>query len=280
VALAPQRRDSPEEIDDEERKRRPKISGSPLYRFNGRGYFFDRPTQLWVVDTDADRRQSGDVPTPIGAVGVDHESFAVSPDGSTVVAIAPIDGTDRVLGGSRLIRYDLSWADDGTVTASDPTMLTTSPGGRAELLWHPTDGLFVVGSDDLSTIEFNRLHRVDPSAPGRPIEVAFDDVNITAGPSTGAVVDGGIVTVGPRRGRVAIDRYSTSDGSRTVVYEDDGTVVAFAADPTGTTVVAAITSAVRPAELWQIDDGAATRLVALNDELLSELDLVEPETGR
>ncbi|MDH4280891.1 MAG: prolyl oligopeptidase family serine peptidase, partial [Acidimicrobiia bacterium] len=122
-----------------------------------------------------------------------------------------------------------------------------------------------------------------PSVPEAPTEVAFDDVNITVGPSTGAAVDGGILAVGPRRGRVAIDRYSTGqggDGSRTVVYEDDSTVVAFAADSTGTTVVAAITSAVRPAELYRIDGGAggaAIRLVTLNEELLSELDLVEPE---
>ncbi len=279
VALAPQRPQSQKGVDDDERKRRPKVIGSPLFRFNGRGYFHDRPTQVWVVDVNADDREPGDVPAALGATGVDHESFAVSPDGSTVVAIAPTEETDRILGGSRLVRYDLTRADDGSVTApSEPTVLTPTPGEWGELVWHPTDGLFVVGSDDLSTIEFSRLYRVDPSEPGTPVEIAFDDVNIVAGPTTAAPVDGGILTVGPRRGRVGIDRYSLGDGTRTVVYEDDATVVAFAADPTGSTVVAAITSATRPAELWRIDDGAATRLVTLNEELLSELDLAETET--
>ncbi len=282
LALAAQRPEAQEDVDDDERKRRPKIIGSPLYRFNGRGYHFDRPNQLWGIDlyargsdTDADPAA---VPSALGQAGLDHDSFAVSPDGSMVVAIAPVDDTDRIRGGNRLLRYDLTRAADGAVVASEPTVLTPTPGVWAELLWHPTDGLFVVGSDDLDTIEFNRLHRVDPSEIGAPIELAFDDVNITAGPSTGAVVEGGILATGPRRGRVGIDRYSTTDGSRSVVYEDDSTVVAFAADPTGTTLVAAITSATRPAELWRIDGGTATRLVTLNAELLAQLDLVEPET--
>ena len=278
IALAPQRPESQNEVDDDERKRRPKIIGTPLYRFNGRGYFHDRPVRMWIVELNtSDDTDPGDAAVAVGAAGVDHETFAVSPDGSTVVAIASIDDNDRVLGGSRLIRYDLTLTDGGSLAASEPVTLTPRAGEWASLLWHPSDGLFVVGNDDLSTIRFHRLYRVDAAVPGDPVEAAFDDVNIGAGPSTGTLIDGGVLAVGSRRGRIGIDRYSTADGKRTVVYEDDSTVVALAADPTGTTVVAAISTATRPAELYRIDDGTATRLVTLNADLLAQLDLAEPE---
>ena len=171
VTLAPQRPASQSEDDDDERNRRPKVIGSPLYRFNGRGYYFDRPNQLWLVDLNSQDQEPGDVPIALGEVGLDHDSFAISPDGSSVMATAPVDDNDRVSGGNRILRYDLSSTDDGGFTAGEPTTLTPAPGGWAELLWHPADGLFVIGSDDLSTIEFNRLYRVDPLAPGAPAEI-------------------------------------------------------------------------------------------------------------
>jgi len=43
-------------------------------------------------------------------------------------------------------------------------------------------------------------------------------------------------------------------------------------------VVAAITSPTRPADLWQLSGPEPVRLTALNDGLLKELDLSEPET--
>jgi dipeptidyl aminopeptidase/acylaminoacyl peptidase len=294
VVSGPQRPDDQKGLDKEELGRRPKVITSFRYRYNGAGYNHDRPDQLWVVDLDhqpddsdgdgadspsGDSSQKTDdsssTATPLGVTGVNHGSFAVSPDGTVLVATAELDDDNQLHGTNHLLRYDLRVADD-RLTASAPVTLTVEPGGWSTLLW-PADGpLLAVGSDKNDTIEFERLFTVDPQDPGRPVQLAFDDVCVMAGPSMIRGVDGGVLTGGTRRGRVAIDRYGLGDGARSVVYEDDTTVVAFDTLD-GQTLLAAITSTRRPAELWRITDGEATRILSLNDDVLSGIDLAVTE---
>ncbi|MDH3293550.1 MAG: S9 family peptidase [Acidimicrobiia bacterium] len=304
LMTAPQRPRGQHGVEDDELARRPKIITSFTYRFNGAGYIHDRPGQIWLVDLDRPLAQDGDEPAtdpgahdgtdnggstkpdrraiPLGAMGVRHSAYAVSPDGRTMVAVADLGDDNAMHGTNHLIRYDLD-VDGGDVKAAEPVTLTLQPGSWSTLLWHPDGSLLAFGSAKTDTIEFERMFVVDPRQPGEPIQVAFDDISISAGSSTVRPVDSGVLAAGSRRGRVAIDRYTTvggtdEQGGRRVVYEDDSTVLAFDSVDDGTTVVAAITTTRRPAELWRITDGQATRIVSLNDEVLDEIDLAVTES--
>ncbi len=279
LALAPQRPEGEVDVDDEELARRPKVITSFQYRFNGLGYMYNRPNQIWLIDTaesgGTDKSDdAGKAKVALGKVGVDHSSYALSPDRSTVVAAAPLDDSDGMRGTQQLIRYDLSTDDDGGLSASVPTTISTDGGWWGHLLWHPGGRLLGIGSIKTDTIEFSRIFEIDPTQPGEPTLVAFDDINISGRPRP---IAGGVLTGGNRSGRVAVDRYELAAGSRSTVYEDDNTVLAFDTVDDGATIVAAVTSTQRPAELWRIVDGTATKILALNDDVLAEIDLAITE---
>ena len=287
LVTAPQRPKVQAGVDDDELKRRPKVITSFSYRFNGAGYNHDRPGQIWAVDLDRPEidAEAGDqngeesetsAAVAIGAVGINHSGFTLSPDGRAVAAVATMDDDNGLYGTNYLLRYDLT-IDNGAVIAAEPVILTPKPGWWNLVLWHPDGQLLAFGSEG-ETIEFERVFRADPKNPGQPTQVAFDDVSIAAGPSTARPVEGGVLVAGSRRGRLAIDKYDLGDGSRSVAYEDDSTVVAFDTVDNGQTILAAVTSTQRPAELWRISGGSANKILSLNDDVLAEIDLAVTES--
>ncbi|MEZ5279117.1 MAG: S9 family peptidase [Acidimicrobiales bacterium] len=273
VTAAPQRPSGQVGVGAEELRRRPKIITSPSYRFNAVGYNHDRPQQLWMVDLSSPAPD----PVAVGAAGLNHGAFAVSPDATAVVATAALGPDDMVNGTNHLIRYDLPAPGSDAAGSPEPTVLTARPGYWTQPVWHGDGRLLTLGFDRVDEIGFDRLFEVDPTHTGVPVQVAFDDVSMDAGRSQIRCVDGAVLVTGPRRGRVAIDRYDI-DGARTVLYEDDSTVVAFDVAPNTGELFAAITTTQRPAELWKVAAGHATKLVALNDDVLAEVDIAATES--
>lgn len=260
-------------LSDDDVARRPRIIRSTRYRFDGRGYINDRPQQLFLLDAvpDAD-------PNVLGAPGVDHGGTAVSPDGASVASVAGTDPDADLTGCNHIWLY----STDG----SRPPRPLTDRGGQWEsLCWHDDGTLLAFGTTDNSTTGFNHPHVIDVSPSGGPPRVerlGDHDFNVVPGmlSGRGAVpVDGGVLLPGFRTGRVAIDRYDLASGDRSVVHEGPHQALAFDATPNLSAAVAAVTSANRPAELWRVD-GEPTRLVSLNDDVLSEIELATVEEVR
>ena len=289
LVIAPQRPSEQNGVDDDELKRRPRVISTNRYRFDGRGYINDRPNQIWLIDltgqADGDAEAAASEaenndrrPRPVGRSGFDHRSFAVAPDGGSLAATAVSDDDPLQSAATRVWRYPLPPAAGaaGGDGPDEAQLLTPEKGEWDSLVWHDDGDLWALGSLDPSETQFSQMFQVDLSGESSPRAVVSHDVNINSWglPGRGLIkLDDGLLAPGIRRGRLAIDHYAKTSGSSSVVYEDDTQIRAFDADPTGQVVVAAITSPVRPAELWRVEGGEAKLLVAMNEQLLSELDL-------
>ena len=294
-------------VDDRELERRPRILTTIDYRFNGRGYINDRPRQLFVLPYptgDATARPGGrpqgrpDNPVAggersdrreIGAAGVDHGWFAVSPDGSQVAATATTEDDADLTGCNHVWLYPLDISPAGS---GEPRCLTPVGGRWETLRWHPDGTLVATGRMDGRTVGFSRPHRVGVAGTAPTVEpIGHHDHNVAPGSLSG----NGVVAIGSpedgsgssmlypgfRRGRIAIDEYRLADGGHAVIHEGPHQVVAFDATPDGRTIVAAVSTPERPAELWllrhQREQNGPKRLVTLNDDVLAELDIAGTE---
>ncbi len=270
IVTAPRRPAGHEGVEDEELARRPRIVTALDYRYNGRGYIHDRPRQISAVSG-----LSGDATIEqIGRPGVDHGAVAVSPDGRLVAAVAGTDDDRDLTGFNHIWLY----AIDGS---GEPARLTGVGGNWTHLVWHRDGPLVATGTTEAARTGFHRPHLIGLPDQGRTPSVeplGHHDYNVVPDRMSGnavVAVDGAVLYPGVRRGRIAIDRYGL-DGTHGVVYEQDDQVLAFDASADGSTVVAAVTTPDRPAELWRLD-GVPDRLVGLNDELLARLDLGRTE---
>lgn len=288
VVSAGQRPENQRGVDDGELARRPRILRTINYRFNGRGWTHDRPRQLFLLtDPFGEHRD----PIEIGTPGVDHGDVAVSPDGRRIAATAATDDDADLTGGNHVWLYTL----DGS---HEPTRLTPSGGRWESLLWHPDGRLVVTGRADISTVGFSRPHLVGlPETDRKPAvrSLGHHDYNVSpallgdSGQVALNVAEAAILYPGVRNGRIGIDRYDLDDGGHRILHEGPHQVLAFDASDDGRTIVAAITTTERPAELWRIEPAGDTetgadleraghrKLVTLNEDVLAELDLAETE---
>lgn len=264
-------------VDDDELARRPRILTRINYRFNGRGFTNDRPQQLFLISDPSGPAPSTD---EFGLAGIDHGSFTVSPDGSQVAAVAVTDDDADLTGTSHVWLYT-------TGGSAKPVCLTPQNGEWEWLQWHPGGRLIATGMTDASQTRFHKPFRIGLPGDGpvptiEPIGNPDQHVVPASVGGNGAVaisgpgLDDSILLPGVRRGCVGIDSYRLSDGAHSIVDEGPHQVQAFDASSDGAIIVAAITTAERPAELWRVD-GRRTKLVSLNDQLLAELDIATTE---
>ncbi|MCP5029879.1 MAG: S9 family peptidase [Actinomycetia bacterium] len=263
LATAPVRPADQADLDDDERARRPRVFTSRSYRFNGRGWTHDRRTHLHRVDLS-----NGKV-TALTEGDVEHRSGAVSPDGKLIASVTAT-GPDHDLTGLSTVWLHPPGGDARPVTPD---------GGAWEILtWLPDGRLVGIGTTHGSTVGYARPHLLDLDG-GEPVLVGDHDVNAAGviGPVAGAPVTAdAIFTVGYRRGATTVERWGL-DGSIETVVKGRTAAGSFAVSPSGERVVTALSSPTRPAELWDVADGDLRRLVTLNEELLAEIDLVEPD---
>lgn len=236
LVLAARRPEGQIGLDDEELARRPRIITRNNYRYNGRGWTHDRPRQLValsVADTGAAEK------VDVGLPRVDHEAFAISPDGTQVVAVVDTDDDADLTGANHLWLYHVDGADV-------PTRLTEPGGSWASVLWHPDGTVVATGQRDNAEVGFHRPHLISlPPAGSAMTALADQDLNVIPPMSfgRGAVpVPGAVLYPGVRRGRMTIDRFSLDPDSapgtaRTVVHEGDHQVVGFDASADGLSLI-------------------------------------------
>ncbi len=256
-------------LDADELARQFRVIDRVDYRFNDRGWTHDRPVQLLVVTID-----SGDVRNVIDGERT-TAGLAVSSDGSWILTTVPTDDAD-LSGENTVVRF--------AVDGSSERALTPAGGRWSVVGWvDQAEGPapVAIGSTRAGSVTLGHLHRLDPAGVDAPHRVGDHDVSAAALVGDGGrVVDVGkaALTLGVRRGTVTVDRHDLTDDSSCSTAAIDGVVTSFAASTDGERIVAAASTPTRPAELWEFTDGEATVLRSLNDDLLAELDLVEPET--
>ena len=256
------------EADDDELARRPLVTKRLDFRYNGRGTTVYANRRVDIVELD-DAGHNTTAVHSLTQLDVDHEAAAASPDGRTVVVVAPTDTDADITGRNHVWSLPIG--------GGEAQQLTTEP-GRWNGVGFTADGRpFAIGD-------------IDPKQPGlaRPHILAGDedpsvlgphDINASAaiGGSAGArVVDGALYLPGIRGTTISVDRYDDTTGELTTVAGGSLVVTSFDVS-SDDAIIAAVSTPTRPAELWRFGPDGHEVLVSLNDELLAELDLAEPE---
>jgi dipeptidyl aminopeptidase/acylaminoacyl peptidase len=236
-------------VDDEELARRPRRIRTPRYRYNGRGFAYDRRIQLHRVELPAEDGSLG-AAVALTDAEADHGDAVVAPEGGRIAW--------TVTG----CRADAPGADQhlvvGAVDGSDPEVW--AGGDEAGGSWHTPawtqDGTLYGLGHAGDRIAFDRLHRL---GPGGVELVDPDDVNREnlLGGGAGLVLQGGSAFVlAIRAGAVQVDRIALDGSGRETVLGGNRSVLAFDVSASGrlAAVVADLTS---PAELW-VDGEAVT----------------------
>lgn len=264
IVTAPRRPADQVGVEADELKRRPRTIRRLDYRFNARGWTHDRRMHVHVVDVaSAAIRQ-------LTSADTDHAGVSVSPDGSTVLCAAGITHDADLTAATIVLSFPL----DG----GDATELT-SAGRWSQTGWTANGQPLVLGDPDAGAIRLLRPYVLDPASTAEPTVIGPHDVNSASlvGPARVPVArDGSVYLPGVRGGAVTVDRYDVGDGSATTIAGGNLVISSFDVTNTGS-IVCAVSTPTSPPELWEFVDGNPTVLLSLNDDLLAQLDLTEPE---
>ncbi len=251
-------------LDDDEIKRRPVVTTRLDYRFNGLGTTLNARRQVDVV-TLADH-----VIQRLTTPGVDHSAAAVSPDGSRVLVAAASDDDADITGRTSV--WLLS------TTGDEPTLMTPQPGGWNGVGFTSDGRPYATGEIDPVQPNLSRPFLLEPGDV--PQVLGPHDINCSAAIGGGAaarVAPGSIYMPGIRGTTVTVDRYDDTTGEIETVAGGPFVITSFDLADDGQRIIAAVNTPTRPTELWEFSGGTSTVLVSLNDDLLAELDLAEPE---
>jgi len=246
------------DLDDEERKRRPRRISRIPYRADNRGWTHDRHSSLWLVDID------GDAPPRCLTPGdFDDTAPRFRSDGNAVVFISQRhDDRETRLGeevyevaldggGTRMLAASGIWSSpvplpDGTVLLTGLNDPYDWPRPSTLFRWNPDGSLTHVGGD---------LDR-DVITPGGPVPVS----------------DGFLAMV-EDRGRVHVYRFA-GDGTYEPVVAGDQAVTGVSASPDGSVISYTATALTDPGELWRVVEGKPEVLTDVNADLRAGGDLV------
>jgi len=262
----------PEELrglDDDELKRRPLVTTTLDYRFNGRGTTANARRQVDVV-TLADNTINR-LTTP----GIDHSAAAVSPDGNHVLVVADSEDDADITGRTSV--WLLSIAGEA------PVRMTPQPGGWGAVGFTADGRPYATGEIDPLQPNLSRPFLLAPEDV--PVVLGPHDVNCAAAIGGGAaarVAPGVIFMPGIRGTTVSIDRYHDTTGDLETVASGPFVITSFDLIDNGERIIAAVNTPTRPTELWEFANGESGEmegkvLVSLNHDLLDELDLATPE---
>ena len=266
LVLASQRPPEQRGLEEDEIKRLPRTITKMNYRFNGRGWTHDRPGRLHVVELSNGKVEALSDPS------WDCQSYAPSADGKHVLVTAATDD-DSDLSGSNQV-----WLLN-TEGPLKPLRLTSSGGAWSAVGWTSEGTPWATGVETLA-LGFQRPHLLEIASLLPPEVLGPHDVNCTSllgGAIRPVAVPGALLCPGIRGGSVTIDRYDLSDGSVETVAGGALMTGSFGSLD-GSKIFASVTTPTTPAELWEFrTDGSHTVLVSLNDDVLAELDIVQPD---
>jgi len=255
------------DLEAEERGRRPRRLTRLGYRFDAKGWIYDKRAHIWTVDPDAEQD-----PVCLTPGDFNEAQIAWSPNGEEIAFVSE--------------RHDERDIDPGSQIWSVP-----SGGGAAEALsdvgtWtlpsYDRDGsLYAIGTNDRwASPTVIPLQRRD--ADGSWTQVTRIDRNIAsmspsvspAGPQW--LEDGSALSALEDSGRLRIVRI-TDDGDVEDVIGGDRLVTGIDPRLDGSAAVFAATAPTDPGDIWWWEDGAERRLTDLNGGFRETTTLIAPD---
>jgi dipeptidyl aminopeptidase/acylaminoacyl peptidase len=255
------------DLDAEERGRRPRRLTRLGYRFDAKGWTYDKRAHIWTVDPDGDQD-----PVCLTPGDFNEAQIVWSPDGQDIAFVSE--------------RHDERDIDPGSQIWSVP-----SGGGTAEALsdvgtWtlpsYDRDGsLYAIGTDDRwAGPTVVPLRRRD--ADGSWTQVTRIDRNLASmsppvsPPGPQWLEDGTALSVLEDSGRLRIVRI-TGDGDVEDLIGGDRLVTGIDPRLDGSAAVFAATAPTDPGDIWWWEDGVERRLTDLNGGFRETTTLTAPE---
>lgn len=256
-----------EELDDEERARKPRRISSYGYRFDTRGWIHDRRDHLYLVDPAGD-----DPPRRIGSGEASEGGFGLSPDGSKAAFITALDNPRMMRPGEELVEVDLA---TGTET------VRAAGSGFERAVYGPDGSLYAIGNLEPDYPVLTSLWRVDDEPTDLTGHTDRSIFSFLQPPdmATPHWLDDGFLIGQVDGGRIHLVAFDGS-GDVTQVITGDRYVTGFARAEDGTIFFTA-TDATNPGELYKLDPGGEERqLTGFNDEFRGSANLIEPSAYR
>jgi dipeptidyl aminopeptidase/acylaminoacyl peptidase len=256
------------DLDDDERRRRPKRITRFPYRTDSQGWVHDRRDGLWIVDVkgDADAyRVAPDVREPSAPVW--------RPDGAAVAFLADPPDWPEIEPHNQPLEVGL---DGGEVRPlADPGMWST--------VHYDADGrVFLAGlRDPLEWPAANAIWLVDASAGPQPVTAHLDRDVAASGTTGPRFVEGGFLTAAEGRGtvgvvRVELDGWDPDSGAPPAVEEvvaGHRTVTGYAVRADGGAVAFTATDPATPGELYWQEGGHERCLTDLTKGFRTKVDI-------
>jgi dipeptidyl aminopeptidase/acylaminoacyl peptidase len=264
---APSRPDDEVGLSRDEVAKRARVIDSTQYRFNGRGYTFNRRRQVYRVHLPVD----GAVAAPERLTAGDFDNFApvVSPDGRRIAFVSSRNRDREWFGGSDVF---VMAAGGGRATK------VTSGGAWRNISWVDDHRLVALGMTDRTEVLLSSLHvvQVDGSAPVRRL----GDGEVTCGGEVYGsprplVIGDAVYCHAVRRGAIHLDRYDLGSGRQSTVLGGDRTIGSFASDGARIAFVARGTNT--PGELYEKSGRAERCLTAITTDFTASVALAEVE---
>lgn len=246
------------DLDDEERKRRPRRLKSVPYRFDDKGWIHDRKRHIWLIDPQADEE-----PSCVTPGDHDEESLAWSPDGEKIAFLSDRAAQPGLVSGNDAWEIDV---ESGEITQ------VTDRGFWSCVSYRPDGALHLLGNTESQYPVNAYLHRREDDGSLTNLTGHLDrgSVSLAAGPAALRWADHEAVIGLEDSGRFGVVGVSP-DGVVDALVEDDVVVTGF--DRLNSRLVYTASAWDSPGEVFSDDE----RLTLLNDDTL---DVVAPEHFR
>jgi dipeptidyl aminopeptidase/acylaminoacyl peptidase len=253
------------DLDDEERKRKPRRIDGALWRYDGAGFLHDRVRSIYLVDP------VGGDPVAITSGHLDG-GIMWRPDGAAVGFLSARHARTGFDGANQ------AWQIG--VEGGEPEALV-APGMWSVLSFRPDGVPHVVGLPDAAAYPgVYALYRLDN---GTPVRLAADyDRNLfPPAPATSPdgpqwLDDGSCRIISEDRGILNVVEVA-ADGSWHEVLGGRRLVTGMTTRPDGSAMALVSTSVTDPGELYWFEAGEESAITAINADFRDAADLVEPE---
>ncbi len=252
--------------DEDERKRRPRRIEHPSFRFDNKGWTYDRRSHIWIIDPLTHERSQ------ITFGDCSETSVRWSPDGSTLTFLSAT-GEDRWVN-------PLNQVFTIPVEGGEPHPVTPH-GSWSWSGFSPTGTLYTLGTiTDRATLRPPQIHRVTRDGALDQVTDLDRNLNPQHPPSALAAPqfldDGTIVSVIEDRGAYRVVSIGT-DGVPTDVAGGRRLITGWCPSSDGSVAVFTATSPAQPGEVIWWDGTTETVLTSLNDDFVASAELIEPE---
>ena len=254
------------DLDKEERGRVPRRITRMGYRFDSRGWIYDKRSHIWLIDVDGDRDAVCLTPGDFS-----EAQIALAPDGLSIVFVSERHSQRGIDPGSQI----WSVPTDG----GEPDALTDI-GTWGMPSYDRSGNLYALGVDDRwASPGIAPLQRLETD--GSWTQVTTIDRNlVTFAPALSPggpqwLDDGSALSTLEDSGRVRVVKVSPG-GDVADVIGGDRLITGIDPRPDGSAAVFTATSPTDPGEIWWWENGEERQLTNLNDEFRSSTVLAEP----